>query len=114
MIPLSTRLLANMRRGRVYTSANLARIHRVEPDAVAAALAELVNKGVLRTCLNSRKLPGYCLTESNAVAVQAEQVSASASREVATPAVTRRLDGVLSGYENELSTRRALAMLARR
>jgi hypothetical protein len=101
-----------MRRGRVYTSANLARIHRVEPAAVAGALAELVNRGVLRTCLNSRKLPGYCLIESNAVGVEAE--SRSLSREVATPAVTRRLDGVLSGYENELSTRRALAMLARR
>jgi hypothetical protein len=112
MIPLSTRLLANMRRGRVYTSANLTRIHRVEPDAVADALAELVNRGVLRTCLNSRKLPGFCLTESNAGGVQVE--SLSVSREVATPAVTRRLDGVLSGYENELATRRALAMLARR
>jgi hypothetical protein len=112
MIPLSTRLLANMRRGRVYTSANLARIHRAEPEAVAGALAELVNRGVLRTCLNSRKLPGYCLTESNVVAAQAEPVSTP--REVATPAVTRRLEGVLSGYESELSTRRALAMLARR
>jgi hypothetical protein len=112
MIPLSTRLLANMRRGRVYTSANLTRIHRVEPDAVAGALAELVNKGVLRTCLNSRKLPGYCLTESGAVDVQAQALPASC--EVATPAVTRRLEGVLSGYESELSTRRALAMLARR
>ncbi|WP_411192556.1 hypothetical protein [Paraburkholderia sp. B3] len=110
MTPLSTRLLANMRRGRVYTSANLTRIHRVEADAVAHALAELVGKGVLRECLNSRKLPGYCLAGSNPAPAQSQAVSG----EVATPAVTRRLDGVLRGYETELATRRALAMLARR
>lgn len=104
-----------MRRGRVYTCSNLTRIHRLEPDAVAGALAELVDRGVLRTCLNSRKLPGYCLSESNAVSsAQADEESAPLSREVATPAVTRRIDGVLSGYETELATRRALAMLARR
>ncbi|WP_028224194.1 hypothetical protein [Paraburkholderia ferrariae] len=114
MIPLSTRLLANMRRGRVYTSANLTRIHRVEHDAVAHALSELVDRGVLRTCLNSRKLPGYCLTESCATPAVSLPVTVPPAREVATPAVTRRLDGVLSGYESELATRRALAMLARR
>jgi hypothetical protein len=110
MIPLSARLLARMRRGRVYSSANLTRIHRVEAEAVARALADLVSKGVLRECLNSRKLPGYCLAESTSSPEQ-RQV---ATGEVATPAVTRRLDGVLRGYESELATRRALAMLARR
>lgn len=110
MISLSTSLLANMRRGRVYTSANLSRIHRVEPDAVASALAELVAKGVLRECLNSRKLPGFCLAESSPAPAERQ----AAGGAVATQAVTRRLDGVLCGYETELATRRALAMLARR
>jgi hypothetical protein len=110
MIPLSTTLLGNMRRGRVYTSSNLARIHRVEPDAVVVALAELVAKGVLRECLNSRKLPGFCLAESSS-ALTERQADGGV---VATPAVTRRVDGVLRGYETELATRRALAMLARR
>lgn len=101
-----------MRRGRVYTSSNLSRIHRVEPAAVVLALDELVDRGVLRTCLNSRKLPGYCLVEAAILPVPAD--SARPPRAVATRPITRCLDGALSGYETGIATHRALAMLARR
>lgn len=101
-----------MRRGRVYTSSNLSRIHRIESAAVVLALGELVDQGVLRTCLNSRKLPGYCLVEAAVLPAQADDTKPP--RAVATPPVTRRLDGALSGYETGIETHRALAMLARR
>ncbi|MDQ0625919.1 hypothetical protein QFZ39_005194 [Paraburkholderia graminis] len=111
MDPLIESLMLKMRHSRVYTAVTFARLFGVSEKAVEAALATLIESGKVRTCTNARRNVGYCL--GGATPVSASRLPSDATT-VATPPLTRRVDGALAGYDRQLDAHRSLAMLVRR
>ncbi|SEE71309.1 hypothetical protein SAMN02787142_4473 [Burkholderia sp. WP9] len=111
MDPLIESLMLKMRHSRVYTAVTFARLFGVSEKAVEAALATLIASGKVRTCINARRDVGYCL--SGATPVCASPLEPDVTT-VATPPLTRRVDGALAGYDRQLDAHRSLAMLVRR
>ncbi|WGS51717.1 hypothetical protein LFL96_09560 [Paraburkholderia sp. D15] len=111
MDPLIDSLMLKMRHNRVYTAGTFARLFGVSETAIDAALATLIASGKVRSCINARRDTGYCL--AGAKPIPATQVLADITT-VATPPLTRRIDGTLAGYDRQLDVHRSLAMLARR
>lgn len=109
--PLIDSLMLKMRYNRVYTAVTFARLFGVSEKAVEAALATLIDAGKVRACSNARRDVGYCLAGA---APMPSSTALSEITTVATPPLTRRVDGVLIGYDRELDTHRSLAMLVRR
>jgi len=109
--PLIESLMLKMRYNRVYTAVTFARLFGVSEQAVEAALATLIDEGKVRACSNARRDVGYCLAGA---APQPRSAALSEVTTVATPPRTRRIDGVLRGYDRELDAHRSLAMLVRR
>ncbi|MEX3856637.1 hypothetical protein QF001_004110 [Paraburkholderia youngii] len=109
--PLIESLLLKMRYNRVYTAATFARLFGESEKAVEAALATLVDEGKVRACTNARRDVGYCLAGA---APLPRSTALCEVTTVATPSLTRRIDGVLMGYDRELDAHRSLAMLVRR
>jgi hypothetical protein len=111
MDPLIESLMLKMRHSRVYTAVTFARLFGVSEKAVEAALATLIASGKVRTCINARRDVGYCLSGATPVSASPLQPDATT---VATPPLTRRVDGALAGYDRQLGAHRSLAMLVRR
>lgn len=112
MDPLIESLMLKMRHNRVYTAVTFARLFGVSEKAVETALATLIASGKVRTCINARRDVGYCL--SGATPISSAPLLPADATTVATPPLTRRVDGALAGYDRQLDAHRSLAMLVRR
>jgi hypothetical protein len=103
-----------MRRGRIYTAANLARLLGEKVSTVDEALCELVASGSIEACNQSMHALGYRRAEVHSAQPTQSDSTQPTETSVATFPVTRRLEGSLTGYGASMEQHRALAMLARR
>jgi hypothetical protein len=98
MRPLATSLLFTMRRGRIYTAANLARLLGEKVSTVDEALCELVANGSIEACNQSTHALGYRRAEVHTTQPAVADATQQTELSVATFPVSRRLEGSLTGY----------------
>lgn len=114
MVNLTTaELLVVMRRGQNYTASQLARLLGGRPATVRDVLHLLLEQGEVDVVGGTRQTAVFRRASGASRPVAIGPATQNLTPTIATFPVTRNVRGDLRGYEAELVSLRALAMIAR-